>query len=513
MKLTKGYRESKILNVILEPVSKPIHSFKVRYLDGFRMGSFVHPVAPVKLDALESITVISSSSFPIIMAVVDMENDRFEWKEIWKNDYLKPIAAFYNTDGGRLLIGRTDAGEYVGVKDPKGTAKSISDTVMNKMHFPVFVTIENIGGKDCIVVDVPSGNRMADLDGKFYVRVGNTVQTLEGEDLREVLLNEKGLQWLDAPCDIGIDDLSQEAISFFVSKGKESSRIPMNVDENDILGVLNRFNLMTSGVPNLTAAILFTEDPQRYSRGAYLKIGLFDSKGSLVRESYIEGPLIMVPDKTVDKLLESYIPPRYMYDGPGVSRYNHYDYPKDALREIILNALMHMDYKRSQPVTVSVRPDELEVFCLGGLPGSMTVDKLFKKHHSVRRNEALAMVFHAAGFVEAWGQGISKVVEACEANGNKIPLFSEDQGGLSVVMIPNSIKEQSNFVKEGRTYSLDDSILRMILDDPSISAVTLATKLGVTERTIRSHLSDLRKQGVIDRTGSDKSGMWVVIKH
>lgn len=90
---------------------------------------------------------------------------------------------------------------------------------------------------------------------------------------------------------------------------------------------------------------------------------------------------------------------------------------------------MHMDYKRSQPVTVSVRSDELEVFCLGGLPGSMTVDKLFKKHHSVRRNEALAMVFHAAGFVEAWGQGISKVVEACEANGNKIPLFSEDQGG------------------------------------------------------------------------------------
>ena len=90
-----------------------------------------------------------------------------------------------------------------------------------------------------------------------------------------------------------------------------------------------------------------------------------------------------------------------------------------------------------------------------------------------------------------------------EANGNKIPSFSEDQGGLSVVMIPNLVKEPSNHVKEGRTDSLDDSILRIILDNPSISAVTLANTLGVTERTIRFHLSHLRKQGIIDRTGSD----------
>ena len=148
------------------------------------------------------------------MAVVDFENDRFEWKEVWKIEYLRPIAAFHNTGGGRLLVGRTDDGEYVGVKDPKGIAKSISDTVMNKMHFQVFVNIDNIEGKDCIIVDVPPGNRMVDLDGKFYVRVGNTVQALEGEDLREVLLNEKGLQWLDAPCEIDIGDLSKKQFHF-----------------------------------------------------------------------------------------------------------------------------------------------------------------------------------------------------------------------------------------------------------------------------------------------------------
>ena len=462
--------------------------------------------------ASKSITVISSSSFLICMAFVDKENDRFEWKEIWKREYLKSIASFYNTDGGRLLVGRNDAGEYVGVKDPKDTAKVISDTVMNKMHFQVFVSIVNIEGKDCVMVDVPSGSRKVDLDGKFYVRVGNTVQTLEGVDLKEVLLNENGLQWLDTPCEISIDDLSKEAISYFVSKGKESGRIPEYVDENDVPKLLSRFGLMTSGVPNLTAAILFSDNPQMYSRGAYLKIGLFDSKNILVRETYIEGPLIMIPDRAVDKLLESYIQPRYMYDGPGVSRYNHYDYPNDALREIILNALMHMDYKRSQPVTVSVRPNELEVFCFGGLPGNMTVDKLFESHQSVRRNEALAMVFHAAGFVEGWGQGISKIIEACEANGNKIPSFSEVQGGFSVIMFPNFV-EAPGHVKDEDDESLDDSILRLIRDNPKASARSMAKVLGTSDRTILVHLNDLRKQGIVDRVGSRKTGEWIILKH
>ena len=446
------------------------------------------------------------------MAVVDFENDRFEWKEVWKIEYLRPIAAFHNTGGGRLLVGRTDDGEYVGVKDPKGIAKSISDTVMNKMHFQVFVNIDNIEGKDCIIVDVPPGNRMVDLDGKFYVRVGNTVQALEGEDLREVLLNEKGLQWLDAPCEIDIGDLSKEAISFFISKGKESGRIPISVDENDVSGVLNRFNLMTSGVPNLTAAILFSDNPQAYSRGAYLKIGLFDGKGSLIRETYVEGPLIMIPDRAMDKLLASYVPPMYMYDGPSVSRYNHYDYPKDALREVILNALMHMDYKKSQPVTISIRPDELEVFCLGGLPGSMTVDKLFKKHHSVRRNEALARMFHVAGFVEAWGQGIAKIIESCESNGNKIPIFLEDQGGLSVVMFPNILEAELSHVNEKYSDSITVSLLRLICEDPKLSANSIAKLLGISERTVRSRLKNLREDGIIDRKGSAKSGKWILIE-
>lgn len=123
----------------------------------------------------------------------DFENNQEEWKEKWDSSYLKAIAAFYNTDGGRMVVGRRNDGPFVGLVDPKDTAKKISDTVHNKLHINVSVHIKNIKNVDCVVVDVYAGNRMVDLDGQFFVRVGNTNQALEGEELRTALLNEKGM--------------------------------------------------------------------------------------------------------------------------------------------------------------------------------------------------------------------------------------------------------------------------------------------------------------------------------
>ncbi len=153
------------------------------------------------------------------MSAVDLENNQEEWKEIWDSSYIKAIAAFYNTDGGRMIVGRSDDGMFVGLADPKDTAKKISDTIHNKLHINVSVRIENIESKDCVIVDVCAGNRKVDLDGRFYVRVGNTNQMLEGEELRIALLNEKGRDWLDQTCDYSLEDLSLDAISFFIGVG------------------------------------------------------------------------------------------------------------------------------------------------------------------------------------------------------------------------------------------------------------------------------------------------------
>jgi len=158
------------------------------------------------------------------MTDMGFENNQEEWKEIWDTSFLKAVAAFYNTDGGRLIVGRRDDGEFIGLMDPKDDAKKISDTISNKLHISPSVHIQDFNGKMCIIIDISAGSRMVSLDGRFYKRVGNTNQELSGDELKAALLDENRLSWLDRTCDVRIEDLSDEAISFFVQSGKKHNQ-------------------------------------------------------------------------------------------------------------------------------------------------------------------------------------------------------------------------------------------------------------------------------------------------
>lgn len=132
--------------------------------------------------------------------------------------------------------------------------------------------------------------------------------------------------------------------------------------------------------------------------------------------------MILLPDLAVDTLFEKYVPPRFTYEG--VFRKLVYPYPRDGIRELIVNAVVHMDYHSKEPVTVSVHPDHLEIFGVGGLPNGWTVETLVGKHKSIPRNQTLADVFHDAGYVENWAQGIGRVMDSCRVNGNPPPNFA-----------------------------------------------------------------------------------------
>ncbi|MDO5862170.1 MAG: ATP-binding protein [Thermoplasmata archaeon] len=119
-----------------------------------------------------------------------IENSEEEWKATWSRDWLKTISAFYNTSGGRLVIGRADDGSYVGVDNPKDTLKVVSDTVSNLLHIPIDVLAEEFDGKTCIVVLVPEGNRAVSYDGGYYKRIGNTTRRLDGDALQDFLLSK-----------------------------------------------------------------------------------------------------------------------------------------------------------------------------------------------------------------------------------------------------------------------------------------------------------------------------------
>ena len=442
---------------------------------------------------------------------MDIENIDTEWKEKWAAKYLKTVAAFHNTDGGRMIIGHRDDGVYVGVADIKQVTKTIADNIRDKLHIISHTFATVIEGKDCVVIDVPKGDKLVDYEGRFYIRVGNTTQQIEGDELKKLLLNERGMQWLDQESKVSIDALSSEALSFFLSKGKASGRIPVDV-ETDFKTVLNRFQLINDEKLTDTAALLFHPNPYSVNYGAYAKVGLFDDDGLLLRDDIIRCPLIQLADETMKILLDKYIQPTYGYGGGTTSRHLVFQYPEKALRELLVNAIVHMDYSIQSPILVRVFKDRLEISNPGSLLSDLTAESLKTSHKSVLRNEKLADVFYASGMVENWGQGITKVLVECRNNANPEPEFTEATGEFKVT-IKTKVAATPG-IEALDHLKLDEkskAILDCIAHDDSVTVIKIAELTEIPPTTVKKRLKKMTDSGIVERIGSTKSGRWHII--
>ena len=443
---------------------------------------------------------------------MDIENIDTEWKESWALKYLKTIAAFHNTAGGRMIIGRNDNGVYVGIQNIKKETKTVADDIRNKLHIMSNTRAEAFEGKNCIVIDVPKGDKLIDYEGKFYMRVGNTTQQIEGDDLKKILLDERGMQWLDQASKVTVDALSSDALSLFLSKGKSAGRIPADI-EADFNTVLNRFQLINDGKLTDTAVLLFHPNPYSVNYGAYAKIGLFDDDGLLIRDDIIRCPLIQLADETMRILLDKYIQPTYGYGGGTTSRHLVFQYPEKALRELLVNAIVHMDYSIQSPILVRVFKDHLEISNPGSLLSGLTAETLKVSHRSVLRNEKLADVFYASGMVENWGQGITKVLVECKNNANPEPEFTEVDGEFKVV-----IKTRAAVIPDTEAldhFKVDEkskAILACMIDDPSVSIRMISEITHIPLATIKRRVKSMTDSGHLMREGNAKAGKWIVVK-
>lgn len=320
-----------------------------------------------------------------------------------------------------------------------------------------------------------------------------------------------GIQWLDQPCKVDPEDISEDAFRFFMKKGKEAKRIPDDVPEDDMMLALRTMGLFRDDELSLTAAVLFTKNPDKYEYGAFLKIGLFDSNDCLMRDDMLDRiPLVLLPDECMRVLNDKYIQPTYRYDTGTAFRELDYLYPMDAIRELVVNAIVHKDYSMRQEVAVYVYEDKLMVYSSGLLPEGVTLENLRGTHPSVKRNKRLAEAFYAMKYIEGWGQGIKKVLSACKENGNPEPEFSYMSNGLLVTLHPKTYRnidpENIGLVLD----QIDHTILSIMTANPSVSITEISSESDLSIRIVRYRIEKLRKKNVISREGSKKAGRWVV---
>ena len=361
------------------------------------------------------------------------ESQNVEYKETWRDEYLKWICGFANAQGGRIYIGVNDKKEVVGVGDSKRLIEDIPNKVRDVLGIIVDVNLLSDEDKAVIEINVPAYSNPINYKGQYHYRSGSTKQELKGAALNRFLMERSGVRWDEfiVPS-VAVDELSDIAFERFRKEAAKSGRVDEDVLADTDEELLVNLLLMDEGTKQLkrSAVMLFHPAPERYVTGAYVKLGFFAGEDDdLVFQDEVHGPLMLQIDKVMQLLKERYLIYAISYEGH--HRREAILYPEAALRESILNAIAHKDYTTGIPVQISVYPDHLVIWNPGQLPESWTVSKLFEKHSSQPFNPSLANTFFRSGDIESWGRGYRRIVRAVE-QAKLLPPLIETDGGLMV---------------------------------------------------------------------------------
>lgn len=282
------------------------------------------------------------------------------------------------------------------------------------------------------------------------------------------------------------------------------------LDDTD-KAILENLHLTETAFIKRAGILLFHQTPEKYVDGAYIKIGFFRTDAELLYQDEIHGSLFDQAEKTLDLLLTKYLRAYIGYEG--ITRVETYPFPQNALREALLNAIVHKDYSSGVPIQISVYEDKLYFWNAGQLPETWTIENLLKKHPSKPYNPLIANAFFRAGLIESWGRGIEKIQEECRAVNALPPEFSYDATGLMIKFRTKNMDQGAETTKKSSPKSspkTQNRILDMILENPRISTAKMGEILGISKRAVLKQTKTLQELGMLKRIGPARGGHWEI---
>ena len=439
------------------------------------------------------------------------EKQNIEWKQSWDDKYLQWISGFANANGGVLYIGKNDNGDVIGVSNYKKLMDDLPNKISSKLGVICDINLHEEKSLFYIEIITSSYTNGISYNGKFYYRSGSTNQELRGNELTEFLLRKTGKTWDDIEEEnASFDDINEATVRRFIKLGIGSKRLPPETETLDTKTIFQNLRIIKDGKLTRSAILLFGKQPIRLYVSSFLKIGKFGKSASelLSQEVVEEGNLFEQLDETLKILFTRFINSSINYQG--IQRIETYEYPYDAIREILLNAFTHRTYENS-PIQISVYPDKIQFWNQGELLSPLTPEKLMtSSYKSVTRNPNLARTFFRAGFVESFGRGTTKIIEECEKAGLLKPKIEELSGGVAVTLYKD--KASDEYLSK---LDLNDSQLnavKYVRENEYITNGIYKELYKVSDKTAYRYLDELVKLDVLIKVG-EKKGTRYEIKH
>jgi len=236
-------------------------------------------------------------------------------------------------------------------------------------------------------------------------------------------------------------------------------------------------------------------------RQAVARIGKFLPDTEIQTTDIVKGNLFTQLDKILEILKTKYLVSNISYED--IHRRDILEYPYEALREAIINALIHRDYSGNSQIQIRVYPDKLLIMNEGKLPPEVPVEKLKTNHLSIPRNTLLAEIFYYAGFIESWGHGTIKIVDNCLEQGLPEPDFTEENGVMTVIFYKDKWNEE-NLKKLG----LNDRQIKAVKHIKENKIITLSSYKtlikNISEKTLYRDLQDLVDKNILKEIGKKR---------
>jgi ATP-dependent DNA helicase RecG len=439
------------------------------------------------------------------------ESQNIEWKQSWHDDYLKWVCGFANAQGGRIFIGKDDTGNVIGLKNAKKLLEELPNKIRDHLGLMPHINLQEEDDKVYLEIIVEASTVPISLRGSYYWRSGSVKQELKGHALTEFLLKKMGMSWDQVVKEkASLEDIDETTIELFKKNAVTAGRLP-DVSDLSTRDLLYKLRLLTKDGLTNAALVLFGKDPGEYYPNLFVKIGRFGMSVVDMRfQEVCEGNLFQILHDVMEQLEKKFLIKPVRFEG--LRRIEELEYPVPALREMLLNALVHRNYMGSM-TQLRVMDDRLALWNAGTLPIELSVEKLFQLHKSIPRNPLIAEVCYRAGYIDSWGRGIKKITDACSQAGLLKPIIEEESGGVEVSLLksrtPEKLGNQLGNQLVNQLGNTKDRILVEMKANPKISGAQLAEILDISTTAVEKNIKQLREDHLIERIGGTR-GHWEV---
>ena len=447
------------------------------------------------------------------------EGYRTEFKERLTANLDREMVAFANASGGRLFLGISDDGKISGIEIDNKLKSQVQD-IANNCDPAIKIQLEAY--KNILVINVREGaDKPYRCTSGFYTRTGPNAQKLSRDQIVNFIQAEGKIRYDELmKRNFTQKDIDQAKLEHFL----ELARISPVLDKPLLYKNLGIGEVQEGKVFfNNLAVLFFAKNLQNIYYHTVVTCALYQGVEKAVvldRKDY-NSDLIANVDLAMT-FIKQYLPLRYQFTGE-LARKEIPELPYEALREALINAVVHRDYfEKGANVIVEIFADRIEITNPGGLVKGLTPENFGKI--SMLRNPGIANLFQRIDYIEKMGTGIERIRLALKT-AKVAPVQYEFNPVYVKAVFPRpkdktpkiqGTKQGENGEKVGRKWGEnisrnESSILDEIVNDPNVTTKIMSDKIGIGTTAVENNLKKLKEKEMLRRVGPDKGGHWEII--